>query len=185
MINQIQQETQKHMQKCIENFTKKIKKIRNHHISPDLISDILIKYYNAYLPLKKLAHITKENNNTLVITPFDNITIPFIIKTILKLNVGTNPYSVEEKIYLPFPQITQENRKHLIKSVRNEAEKYKVSIRNIRKKMNEKIKKIKKQNAIQNDKYHKLQIAIQNITNQNIQHINQISIKKEKNIKET
>ncbi|MCR3755175.1 MAG: ribosome-recycling factor [Candidatus Westeberhardia cardiocondylae] len=178
----ITEKTKNKIQECINKFEKNIKKIRDYNISPNLIDNILIQYHNTLQPLQKLAYITNENKNTLTIIAFEKTTISSIKKAIISSNLGINPYSIGEKIYLSFPKITQENRKNLIKLTNIEAEKHKIQIRNIRRKINEKIKQYNKNKIINDDKKYKLQNIVQNITNKNIKKINKILKEKEKNL---
>ncbi|CEN32286.1 Ribosome-recycling factor [Candidatus Westeberhardia cardiocondylae] len=182
MIKKIQQNTKHKMQKYIEIFKNNINKFRNSSISPNLLNGILVKSHYSSQPIQKIAYIVNINPNTLCITAFDKTSISSIKKSILNSNLGITPIIIGEKIHLQFPIITQENRIKLIKLAQKEAETCKISIRKIRKDMNEKTKKLKKEKTINQDEYHKIKKIIQNITDKNIKKIDHILQKKEKDI---
>ena len=66
------------------------------------------------------------------------------MKSNLCKNLGVNPTSDGEVIRITVPALTEERRKELVKNVKKIGEDAKVSIRNIRRDINDQLKKMKK-----------------------------------------
>lgn len=179
MISSIKKNTKNKMQKKIKQFQKKIRKIQTNFISENLLNEVLISAYGTKVPISQISNITKENQQTLVITVFDLKLISKIKKSIERLNLNLNYSSNENKIRVHLPSLTLERRKKLIKIIKNYAEKKKISIRNIRRDTNCEIKNLIKEKKITKDEEFQFQNKIQNLTNEFIKKINNISKKKE------
>ncbi|MBK4765313.1 MAG: ribosome recycling factor [Pantoea sp. Brub] len=182
MIDDIKNTNNLRMDKCIETFNITINKIRTGRVTPTLLDNIFIKYYGNLVAIRKLCAITVENSNTLKINVFDTELLSIIEKSIRTSNLDLNPYLDGNIIKVQIPKLTKERRIHLIKIVRNEAENIKVSIRNIRRDSNEKIKLLFKNKEITVDIEHRLQNDIQQLTNSYIKKIDFILLKKEKEL---
>ena len=79
----------------------------------------------------------------LVISPYDKSSVADIEKAIIAANLGVNPTSDGEVIRITVPALTEERRKELVKMLKI-GEDSKVSIRNIRRDINDRLKKTKK-----------------------------------------
>ncbi|WMY97600.1 MAG: ribosome recycling factor [Arsenophonus sp.] len=182
MINEIQHNTKKYMLKSLDLFKDTIQKIRTGRPSIHLLDHIMVEYYGVFTPLNKLANVVLENNNLLMITVFDATAVSNIQKSILSSNLNLYPSIMEHnKIRIPLPELTYERKKEFIKTVIFYSEQSKISIRNIRRESNEKIKKlVKKKNVTKDDEY-RLLADIQKITDF---FINEIDLLLKKKIKE-
>ncbi|PPI88675.1 ribosome recycling factor [Candidatus Pantoea edessiphila] len=180
MINDIKKDTEIRMSKCIELLKKIISKIRTGRASTTLLDNISIKYYGHLTPIYKLANITLENSSTLKINVFDSSIIAVIENTIRSSNLGLNPSSSEgNNIYIPIPPLTEERRKELIKIIKNSAEQSRISIRNIRRDNNEKIKIMLREKKISEDQEYNIQDEIQKITQKYVNNIDNFILEKE------
>jgi len=99
----------------------------------------------------------------------------------LESNLGLNPQNDGEIIRLNIPPLTEERRKSLVKAVKSEAEQAKVVIRTIRKDANEKIKKLQKDGMAEDDAKEG-ETRVQQITDQHIARIDELTVAKEKEI---
>ena len=70
------------------------------------------------------------------ISPWENNLAPEIEKAIMKSDLGLNPSSAGAVIRVPMPMLTEETRKGYIRQARQEAEKGRVSVRNVRRDAN-------------------------------------------------
>ncbi|BGI51142.1 MAG: ribosome recycling factor [Arsenophonus endosymbiont of Ceratovacuna japonica] len=184
MINKIKKNTQERMEKSFEALINQINKIRTGRASPNLLDNIMIKYYGSITPLYKLANITVEDTRTLSITVFDHTLLLAVEKAIMTSDLGLNPYSTGTIIHVPLPPLTEERRKNLIKIIRNNAEHGRVSIRNVRRDANEKIKTLLKDKLISDNDERRAQNEIQKLTNNFIEKINYYLEQKSKELME-
>ncbi|WP_348666581.1 ribosome recycling factor [Arsenophonus symbiont of Ornithomya chloropus] len=184
MINKIKQDTQARMQKNIEVLKMQMNKVRTGRASPVLLDGIMVKYYGSSTPLKQLANVIAEDARTLAITVFDSTLVSSVEKAIINSNLGLNPYSKGTIIRVPLLPLTEERRKNFIKIVRNSAEYARVSVRNIRREANDKIKSLLKSKKITQDNERVAQNDIQKLTDIFIKKIDEeLHIKEDELIK--
>ncbi|WP_406702355.1 ribosome recycling factor [Sodalis sp.] len=164
MINEIRKDAENRMEKCVDAFKNHISKIRTGRASPSLLDGIQIEYYGQLTSLRQLANIVAEDSRTLTITVFDRALASAVGKAIIASDLGLNPSSAGAVIRVPLPPLTQERRRELIKVVRAEAERGRVSVRNIRRDANDKVKALLKDKTIGEDEDRRAQDEIQKLT---------------------
>lgn len=87
-----------------------------------------------------MANISVPEARLIVIQPFDRNSIENIEKAILVSELGLNPGNDGKLIRINIPPLNEERRKELVKKVKALAENARISIRNIRRDVNEQIK---------------------------------------------
>lgn len=182
MINTIydfRKELEVDMQKCVNNFKMNINKIHTSRISSEILRPIMIDYHGVSTSILYLANIVVEQYRTLSITAFDSKMTKKIEKAILVSNIGLTPIVDRNTVRITLPLLTEDRRKKLIKLVRYESEKSKISVRNLRRIFNEKVKILCKRKEINEDSEHDFRNEIQNLTNVWINKIDAILKKKE------
>ena len=118
----------------------------------------------------------------LVIDPWDKSLIPSIEKAILHANLGLNPSNDGKLIRLSVPELTEERRKEYVKIVKKEAEEGKIAVRNIRKDINNKLRKSEKDGEITEDDLKSSEDKVQKLTDKYIKFIDEVLEKKEKEL---
>lgn len=184
MINDIKKDAETRMDKCVEAFKNTISKVRTGRASPSLLDGIVIEYYGTPTPLRQLASVTVEDSRTLKINVFDRSMGPAVEKAIMASDLGLNPNSAGSDIRVPLPALTEERRKDLIKIVRGEAEQGRVSVRNVRRDANDKIKALLKDKEISEDDERRTQDEIQKMTDARIKNVDAALAEKEKELME-
>ncbi|MCP9269493.1 ribosome recycling factor [Xenorhabdus sp. XENO-1] len=179
MINEIKKDAQDRMEKSVEALKSQISKIRTGRASPSLLDGISVEYYGSATPLRQIASVVVEDARTLAITVFDRSMTPAIEKAIMASDLGLNPSSAGTIIRVPLPALTEERRKDLIKVVRGDAEQGRVSIRNIRRDANDKVKALLKDKEISEDEERRSQDEIQKLTDNFIKKIDEALASKE------
>ncbi|WP_041525898.1 ribosome recycling factor [Pantoea sp. At-9b] len=184
MINEIKKDAETRMDKCVEAFKNTISKVRTGRASPSLLDGIVVEYYGTPTPLRQLASVTVEDSRTLKINVFDRSLGPAVEKAIMASDLGLNPSSAGSDIRVPLPPLTEERRKDLIKIVRGEAEQGRVSVRNVRRDANDKIKALLKDKEISEDDERRAQDEIQKMTDVRIKNVDAALAEKEKELME-
>lgn len=182
MIDKLQEIVHLNMSKCINKFKNNINSIRTNRVNSDFLKGIYVDYYGIKTALSQLSSIVMENNSTLKVTIFDISIKKNVEKAILKSNLGLNPVSTNTVIRIPIPGLTEDRRKELIKIIRSEAEQARIFIRNIRREANEKLKVFLKNKDISKDIERIKKISIQKNTNIFIKKIDNLTLKKEKDL---
>ncbi len=170
------------MKSTIDAFSSDLKNIRTGRVSPDILKTIIIDSYGSKMPLTQLSNINNLDNMTLSISIWDNSLTKTVEKTILESNLGATPQTDGNNILLKFPELTSERRKELTKIIAEVSEKFKVSIRNIRRKHIDIIKTLEKDKSISIDDSKKNQDDVQKSTDKSIQEIDELTKAKENEI---
>ena len=172
------------MEKSVDSFKKELAKIRTGRASLSILDGIHVNAYGSSMPLNQVGTLTIPESRLIAIQPWDPQMLPAIEKAILKSDIGLNPISDGKIIRLNIPQLTQERRKDLVKSVKKIGEEFRVAIRNIRRDAIEILKKQKKDKEISEDELFKFQEEAQSETDMYIKKIDEATVSKEKEVME-
>ncbi len=140
MDNEIYQNAKEKMQKCVANLKKEFSSIRTGQASPSLVEDLVVEVYNQKIPIKNLASITTSDPKTIHISVWDKNNVASIDNSVRNNKLGLNPRVDGNQLFIPIPDLTTERRSKFVKILKEKAEESKISIRNIRRDGNEKIK---------------------------------------------
>ena len=168
------------MQKSLNALEGDFVLLRTGRASAALLDKVHVDYYGVSTPLKQLANISLPEAKLIVIQPFDRNSISDIEKAIQTSDLGLNPGNDGKTIRIIIPPLNEERRRELVKQARQMGEKAKVAIRNIRRDINEKIKI----SDSTEDEKKRLAQDIQKITDDFIQQIEKVLVKKENEIME-
>ncbi|HCM05127.1 MAG TPA: ribosome recycling factor [Oceanospirillales bacterium] len=182
MIDDIKTDAKERMVKSIGAMVDAFKKIRTGRAHPSILEGVMVDYYGSPTPLAQLANINVEDGRCLAIVPWEKPLVPAIEKAIMKSDLGLNPSTTGDKIRVPMPALTEETRKQYIKQARAEAEKGRVSIRNIRRDANGMIKDLLKDKEISEDDERRGQDQIQKITDLYVAEVETVLAGKEKDL---
>jgi ribosome recycling factor len=184
MINDVKDSARTGMEKAVEAFKNQLSRIRTGRAQPALLDGIMVDYYGSSTPLKQIGNIVAEDARTLAVTVYDNSAIKAVEKAIMDSGLGLNPQTAGNNIRIPLPPLTEDRRKELIKIVRAEAEKERVSVRNARRDSNNDLKALVKSKDISEDDEKRAQDEIQKLTDSYIKKIEEILSAKEKELME-
>ena len=130
----------------------------------------------------QVANIKIEDAKTLQLNVWEKNMIKEVEKSIISSDLGLNPAVSGNLIRIPLPPLTEERRKELVKLVKQEGENSKVSVRNIRRDANNKLKQLLKEKSISEDDEKRSEEDIQKLTDSNIKQIDERIIEKEKDL---
>ena len=180
-IDLILEDTKERMDKSIQFLITELKKIRAGKATPSMLDSIMVEYYGAPTPLLQVASITTPDSRTLFIKPWEKTIIQDIEKSIVNSDLGLSPQNDGENIIINIPPLTEERRLVLVKQIKSEGEKSKISIRSVRKESNELVKKLTNE-GISEDAISNGENEIQKITNNKVNKIDEIIKSKEVDI---
>ncbi len=170
------------MNHTISSFTQDIKNIRTGRVSPEILKNLTVDSYGAKMTIPQLSNINNLDNMTLSINLWDASLVSIVEKALLESNLGATPQTEGSNILLKFPELTSERRKELVKYSQELSEKYKISIRNTRRKFIDQIKNLEKEKSISIDESKKFQDDVQKCTDTSILEIEKIIKDKEQEI---
>lgn len=177
-------EMKSHMEKTVEDLRKEYQKIRTGRASTALLDDVRIDYYGNPSPISQVATLAVPEPRCITISPWESKMIGPIEKAILNANLGLTPGNDGKCIRLNMPQLTEERRKEIVKTLKKMDEDHKVAIRNIRRKAIDDLKKLEKDKAITEDELKKFEKEVQTLTDSLVSKLDEILSHKEKEVME-
>ena len=156
------------MKKAFEVFSHELSSLRTGRANASMLDIIKVDVYGQKMSINQLATITIPEARTLNVQVWDHNNVSLIDTAIRKSNIGVNPQIDGQLMRIPIPNLNEERRNELKKIMGGLAEKAKVSIRNIRREANDKLKKDLKDKKIGEDESKKFEKKIQNITDNQI-----------------
>ena len=170
------------MNKAIESTKHKFASIRAGRASISMLDGIKVEQYGSLMPLNQIGSVSAPEASLLVIDPWYKSVIPTIEKAIMTSNLGLTPNNDGKVIRLMIPELTADRRKEYVKFAKAEAENGKVAVRNIRKDINNNLRKLEKDNEITEDDLKRFEEDVQKLTDATIKTIDQLLATKEKEI---
>ena len=170
------------MEKSIEVMKQDFNTIRAGRANAAVLDKITVDYYGTATPIQQIASISTPEPRMLSIQPWDASALKLIEKAILASDLGINPTNDGKVIRLLFPQLTEERRRDLIKSVKKMTEDTKVAIRNVRREALETFKKQQKASEITEDDLKALEKDMQELTDKHCKLADGESFKKEQEL---
>jgi ribosome recycling factor len=167
------------MSKALNHVGLELTKIRAGKANPSMLDGIMVNYYGAQSPLNQVSSMTTPDARTIFIKPWEKSLIHEIEKAIRDANLGLNPQNDGQQVIINIPMLTEERRRQLVKQVGGECEHGKVSVRSIRKEINEQLKKIK---GVSEDDVKNAEEQVQKLTDDSIARIDALMKKKEAEI---
>lgn len=159
-------------------------KLRTGRASTGLVDQIVVDYYGTPTPIIQLASISVPDSRTIAIQPWDKGAFPLIEKALMQSDLGLNPVNDGKLLRISIPPLTEERRKELVKIAKKYTEDSKIAIRNVRRDMNDTLKKLEKDKDISEDEQRKAQDDVQKLTDDYVKKCDVSCGEKEKEILE-
>ena len=180
-VKEILDASKEKMSKSVAVYQNEMTSLRAGRANPRLLDRIMVDYYGTPTPINQAGNISVMDARTLTIQPWERNMIQPIERAIMQANIGVNPQNDGITIRLFLPPLTEERRKELVKRANGEGEQGKITIRNIRRDVIEKIKKLQK-DGLSEDAAKDTEAEAQNITDRYIALIEKHLAHKEKEI---
>ena len=170
------------MKKAFEVFSTDLGSLRTGRANVSMLDIIKVDVYGQKMSINQIATISTPEPRLISVQVWDINNVPMIDAAIKKSNLGVNPQIDGQIMRIPIPSLNEERRNELKKIMGGLAEKAKISIRNIRREANDKLKKDLKDKKISEDESKNLEKKIQNSTDQQISELDKKHQEKEKEI---
>lgn len=174
--------TKEKMNKSLNALGNEFAGIRAGRANPGVLDKVMVDYYGSPTPINQMAAVSVAEARILVVQPWDVSTLKSIEKAILASDVGITPTNDGKVLRLVFPQLTEDRRKELCKSVKKFGEESKVAVRSIRRDSIEKFKAMKKNSEITEDDLKDCEKKVQTLTDDFCAKIDKLVAEKEKEI---
>ena len=178
----IEADSKQKMAAAIDHFKEKLRGLRTGRAHPALVEGVQIEVYGASMRLKEVATITCPEARQILITPYDAQNVVAIAKGIEKANLNMNPVQEGGAVRISVPPLDEQVRKQIAKTADEEAEKAKISIREVRRKQNELIDSGKTKGEITEDDVKRLKKVVQDLTDKACKEIDTLCASKKDEI---
>ena len=175
-------DAEERMENAVRVFHEDLKGIRTGQATPGLVDSLRVDYYGSSTPLKQIANIATPEAQLIVIRPFDASILKDIEKAIVASDLGMAPQSDGRVIRLNVPPLSTERRRQMAARVKELAENTRVAIRNVRRDANKHIDHLQKDGKITEDDRDQAKEETQNYTKKYETEVNDLAVKKEKEI---
>jgi ribosome recycling factor len=172
-------EAEMSMEKSVDYMVHEFSSVRTGKASPALVENVDVEAYGSNMKLKQLALITTPEPRLLVVQPFDASTVRDIEKALKESKIGIMPLVDGKVIRLPIPELSEERRKDLVKSLKQMAEEARVRVRANRRTAMEDAKKLQKDGEITEDGLRDLEAGVQKLTDRFVKSIDEHFERKE------
>lgn len=183
-IGEVMADAERRMQKAVENLKHELATLRTGRATPSLLDRVTVDYYGVPTQINALANVSAPEPRLLVVAPWDKNTLGLIEKAILKSDLGLNPTNDGKVIRLAIPQLTEERRRDMTKTVKKRTEEGRVALRNVRRDAHEDLKKAEKDKQISEDDLKRGADRLQKLTDSFIALADEVGANKEKEIME-
>jgi ribosome recycling factor len=183
-IKKLVADAKQRMDASLETVRRELTTMRTGRASLSMLDSIRVDYYGTPTPLNQVGNMSIPDPTMIQIQPWDPSTLPLIEKAIRGSDLDLNPQNDGKLIRIPVPQLNEERRKTLVKAAHKHAEEGRVAIRNVRRDVNDHLKKILKSHEISEDDEKRSTADVQKLTDQHIAQIDDILKKKEAEIME-
>jgi ribosome recycling factor len=181
-MSDIEKQVKAAMQAALDHLKSDLKSLRTGRANASILDRVQVEIYGAMSPLKAAGNITVPESRMIVVTPFDPSTLHAIAKGIEAANLGVNPMVDGKVVRIPIPPPDEALRKQIAKQCKDFGEKGKISMREVRRKFNEQVRKQKTDGLIPEDMMKKLEKTIQDLTDKFCKEIDTACSEKEKEI---
>jgi ribosome recycling factor len=164
-------EAEMSMEKSVDYLVHEFSGVRTGKAAPALVENLDVHAYGSTMKLKQLALITTPESRLLVLQPFDAGTVQDIERALKESKIGITPAVDGKIIRLPIPELSEERRKELAKSLGKMAEEARVRVRSNRRAALDEAKKLKAGGGISEDEMRDLEDEIQKLTDRFVKSI--------------
>lgn len=182
MLKQISEDAKRRMDKSMEVLQKELASIRTGRASLSLLDHIRVDYYGTPSPLNQVANLAVPEPNLITIQPWEHPMLEKIDKAIRSSDLDLNPANDGKILRIPIPPLTEERRKTLVKQVGKIAEESRTAIRQVRRDVNDRLKKLLKDKEISEDDEKRALKEVQDLTDAHIKKVDEAVKKKEQEL---
>ena len=172
------------MHASLETVRRELAAMRTGRASLSMLDNIRVDYYGTPTPLNQIGSLSTPDPTLITVQPWDSKILPLVEKAIRGSDLDLNPQNDGKIIRIPVPSLTEDRRKTLVKHAHKHAEEGRVAVRNVRRDVNDHLKKMLKDHEVSEDDEKQAMAEVQKLTDHSIEQINDTLKKKEAEILE-
>ena len=183
-FNELKSDMETRVQKTIESLKKDFSGLRTGRASTALLDSIMVDAYGSMVPINQVANVSVPEARMLSVNVWDKNLLKHVEKAIRESSLGLNPMNDGAGLRIPLPPLSEERRIELTKIAGRYTEEAKVAVRNIRRDVLDKIKKMKNDNEISEDEQKRYEEEVQKITDNATKEMDELLKAKDAEIKQ-
>ena len=182
MVKELIDDAKRRMDKSLEVLRKELASVRTGRASLAILDGVKVDYYGTPTPLNQVANLAVPEANLITIQPWEPPMLAVIEKAILSSDLDLNPTNDGKILRIPIPPLTEERRKILVKQVGKMAEEGRTSVRQVRRDVNDRLKKMLKDKEISEDDEKRALKEVQDMTDAHVKKVDDIVKHKEQEL---
>lgn len=147
---------------AMDVYQRDLNSIRTGRASAHLLDSVVVEAYGKKVPINQAASISIIDSKVISVQVWDKEVVKNAIKAI-ENSIAVNPIAEGQSLKIVLPDITEERRKELCKQASKHLENIKISSRNIRRDVIDKLKKMEKEKEINEDELKRFSDKVQKI----------------------
>jgi len=167
------------MNQIVLRLHAELNSIRGGRLTAEVLDPIWVNSYGSKSQLKLLGQISVRGGQTLVVAVHDTSIIKDIVQAIVDAKMDLTPTIEGKTIVVTFPKNTKETREKLVVVAKKKAEDAKVSIRRVRQKA---IDNVKKSEGFTKDDHFQAEKDVQKLHDFFVDKVKQMATAKEEEI---
>ena len=183
-VDEILAKAEGRMEKALGALHENFAGVRTGRANAMVLDRIKVDYYGVPTPVNQMAGVKTPEAHLLVIEPWDKGVLRAIEQAILESDLGVTPNNDGNVIRLPFPSLTEERRRDLVKQCKTFAEEARVAVRNARRDANSAVEKAVKNDNLPEDESKRAEAEVQKMTDKFVAEIDEVLKKKEAEVME-
>ncbi|AMY18766.1 ribosome recycling factor [Rhodococcus kroppenstedtii] len=184
MIDEALFDAEERMEKAVSVAQGDLASIRTGRANPGMFAKVMVEYYGALTPITQLAGINVPEARMVIVKPYEQSQLGPIETAIRNSDLGVNPTNDGHIIRISVPQLTEERRREFVKQAKGKGEDAKVSIRNVRRKAMDELKRIQKDGEAGEDEVTRAEAELDKTTSKYVAQVEEIVKNKEAELME-
>lgn len=181
-VKELLNDAEQRMEKSIEHLRKELSSVRTGRASISILDNVRVDYYGTPTPLNQVANLAVPEANLITVQPWEPPMLEIVEKAILSSDLDLNPANDGKILRIPIPSLTEERRKTLVKQVGKIAEDARTALRQVRRDVNDHLKKTLKDKDISEDDEKRALKEVQDLTDAHVKKVDEIVKKKEQEL---
>ena len=170
------------MQGALDALSREFGGLRTGRASISLLEPLTVEAYGNRMPLNQVGTIGVPEPRMLTVQVWDKTQVKAVEKSIRESDLGLNPQVDGQLVRVPIPDLSEERRQELSKIASRYAEQARVAIRNVRHHGMDNLKRMEKDGEMSKDEHRAWAEEIQQMTDDFIKKVDEITAVKEKEI---
>lgn len=174
MADDLVRDLKRRMEGALEVLRREFAGLRTGRASVSLLDPVMVEAYGSRMPVNQVGSVSAPEARLLTVQVWDRSLVNAVEKAIRNADLGLNPQSDGQTVRVPIPQLDEERRVEITRIAGKYAEQAKIAIRNVRRDGNDRLKRLERDGEISQDELHQRTGAIQELTDAEIDCVDEL-----------